>query len=454
MSVSATRTRDPRAAGVDDLRVSEIAAESSTRRVDTLRVAFFVHRFPVISESFIVNAAAGLVRAGHHVDIYALHGDGEAHAKSNEALAAYRNRWRCKVFRLRGRPRQRLALAPLAAARLFVDHGAGVAAAWERKHFGEDGPSLIALHEASLFRGGGRYDILHAQFGTLADVVLNHRDAGFLSGRVFGHFRGYDISSHLQERGENVYRNVFSRADGFLTNCGFFRDRLIELGAPPERTTIIPSAVNVELFAPRPNPWRPGEKLHLLGVGRLVEKKGFTYAVQALAMLAADGVDFECRIIGEGPLRGALEDEVAAAGLAGRIRFTGAARQQEIAAALAHAHIFLAPCTTASNGDQDASINTLKEAMAAERPFVSTFHGGIPELVAGVDAGVLAPEADPRALRQALQTLIDRRGSWAEMGRRGRARIERAYSIDAAAALTTRAYQTALRPQPQERQGY
>jgi len=41
--------------------------------------------------------------------------------------------------------------------------------------------------------------------------------------------------------------------------------------------------------------------------------------------------------------------------------------------------------------------------MAAERPFVSTFHGGIPELVAGVDAGVLAPEADPRALRQALQ---------------------------------------------------
>ena len=446
MSVSAARTRNPGTARLHDLPTPAVLSPRPEAQADVLRVAFFVHRFPVISESFIINAAAGLVRAGHQVDIYALHGDGEAHAKCNDALAPFRDRWRCKVFRLRERPRRRLALAPLAAARLFARHGASVAAAWERKHFGEDAPSLIALHEASIFRGGGRYDILHAQFGTLADVVLNHRDAGFLSGRVFGHFRGYDISSHLRERGEKVYRRVFAQADGFLTNCGFFRDRLIELGAPPERTTIIPSAVNVELFAPRPNPWEPGQKLRLLGVGRLVEKKGFTYAVQALALLAADGVDFECRIIGEGPLRGALENEAAAAGLAGRVRFTGAARQREIADALAHAHIFLAPCTTASNGDQDASINTLKEAMAAERPFVSTLHGGIPELVAGVDAGVLAPEANPHALYQALQTLIDRRGEWTEMGRRARARIERDHSIDAAAALTTHAYQRVLRP--------
>lgn len=446
MSVSAARTRNPGVAGLHDLRTPEVLSDARHTPADALRVAFFVHRFPVVSESFIVNAAAGLVRAGHQVDIYALHGDGQAPAKRDDGRATFRDGWRCQVFRLRERPRRRLALAPLAAARLFVRHGASVAAAWERKHFGEDGPSLIALHEASLFRDGGRYDILHAQFGTLADVVLKHRAAGFLSGSVFAHFRGYDISSHLRERGENVYRGLFAQADGFLTNCGFFRDRLIELGAPPERTTIVPSAVDVELFAPGPNPWEPGQKLRLLGVGRLVEKKGFTYAVQALAMLAADGVDFECRIIGDGPLRGALETEVAAAGLAGRIRFTGAAGQREVAAALAHAHIFLAPCTTASNGDQDASINTLKEAMAAERPFVSTLHGGIPELVAGVDGGVLAPEADPRALYQALQTLIDRRGAWAEMGGRARARIERAYSIDAAAALTTRAYRTVLRP--------
>lgn len=448
MSVSAARTRNPGVAALHDLRMPDVLTESVEAPAAALRVAFFVHRFPVVSESFIVNAAAGLVRAGHRVDIYALHGDGDAHTGRSNGSAPVQADWRCTVFRLRERPRRRLALAPLAAARLFVRHGARVAAAWERKYFGEDGPSLIALHEADLFREGGRYDILHAQFGTLADVVLNHRAAGFLSGRAFVHFRGYDISSHLRERGENVYRGAFARADGFLTNCEFFRDRLIELGAPPERTTVVPSAVNVELFAPRPNPWEPGQKLRLLGVGRLVEKKGFTYAVQALALLAADGVDFDCRIIGEGPLRSALETEAAAAGLAERIRFTGAAPQQEIAEALAQAHIFLAPCTTASNGDQDASINTLKEAMAAERPFVSTLHGGIPELVAGVDGGVLAPEANPRALYQALQTLIERRDAWTEMGGRARARIERAYSIDAAAALTTRAYQSGLRPRP------
>jgi colanic acid/amylovoran biosynthesis glycosyltransferase len=447
MSVSASRTRDPEAPRQSPSRTPEASSDFQEAPAGGLRIAFFVHRFPVVSESFIVNAAAGLVRAGHQVDIYALHGDGEAHARCSDLLADYSERWRHKAFRLRERPRRRLALAPLAAARLFVRHGANAASAWRRKHFGDDGPRLIALHEASFFRGDGRYDILHAQFGTLADAVLNHRDAGFLSGRVFAHFRGYDISSHLRERGADAYQGVFARADGFLTNCEFFRDRLIELGAPQERSTIIPSAVNVELFTSRPNPWAPGQTLRLLGVGRLVEKKGFAYAIQALAMLAADGVDFECRIVGNGPLRAALEDQAAALGLAERVSFAGAAPQQEIAEALAQAHVFLAPSTTAPNGDQDASINTLKEAMAAGRPFVSTLHGGIPELVAGLDSGVLAPEANARALYQGLQAVLDRRDDWTDMGRRARAHIERTYSIDAAAALTTQAYQKALRPQ-------
>ncbi len=427
-----------------------MSALRSRRR--PMRIAFFVHRFPVISEAFIMNAAIGLLRAGHEVDIYALHGP-PSDKMRHGSLAKYANRWRCKTFTLRERPRQRIALAPLATAKLLATHGRRAARAWDARRFGTEGSSLVALHEASTFLRRGRYDILHCQFGTLADSVLNHRDAGFLSGRVIVHFRGYDISSHVQARGPAAYRGVFARADGFFTNCSFFARRLEQLGAPADRVTIVPSPIDLDLFRHRARHFSQRETLRVLCVGRLVEKKGFGFGLDAIAGLTRDGVDVSCQIIGDGPLRQSLQARAVELGIGGRVEFTGAAAHEQIAAALDRAHIFLAPSVTASNGDQDASINTLKEAMATGCPFVTTTHGGIPEMAEGLDAGVMAPEGDAGALHIALRTLLDKREHWPEMGKRARAHIERSFSIQSTTGRAIAAYEEALSRAPPQTRG-
>jgi len=408
-----------------------------------MRIAFFVHRFPVISEAFITNAAAGLIDAGHEVDVYALHGDGEAGESRHRVVADYGLEARSRTFRLREQPRRRLALAPLAGARLVAAHGLGARAAIDRRTFGADGPSLMSLHEAAMFRHGGRYDILHCQFGTLAQTVLNHRRAGFLSGRVLVHFRGHDISSHVREHGEDVYDPVFAEADGFLAVCDAFRDRAIALGAPAERVSVIPSGVAVGGFRYTPRGWRPDRPLNLLAVGRLVEKKGFAFAIDAVARVAAEGLDARLLIMGDGPLHAALSARAAAHGIADRVTFFGAADHAQVAEQLDRAHLFLAPSTTAANGDKEGVINTLKEAMAAGCPFVTTDHGGIPELVEGLDAGIMVPEGDAEALALALVELLERRADWPEMGRRGRRRIVERYSNEAVTQATVAAYQRA-----------
>lgn len=409
-----------------------------------MRVAFFVHRFPVVSEAFITNAAVGLIDAGHEVDIYALHGEGEPAHDPHGLVADYHLDTHSHIFRLREKPRRRAALAPFAGMKLVASYGLNTRAAFDPEAFGADATNLVSLHEAALFRRAGRYDILHCQFGTLAEPVLNHRRAGFLSGRLFVHFRGFDISSYVKERGVHVYDRVFEEADGFLAVCDDIRNRVIELGAPAERVTLIPSGVAIGSFRFKPRSWMPGEVLNLLAVGRLVEKKGFKFAIDAVAQLVAGGLDVRFLIMGDGPLRQALQAQAAAHGLAERVTFFGAANHEQIAAELDKAHVFLAPSTTAANGDKEGVINTLKEAMAAGCPFVTTDHGGTPELVEGTDAGIMTREGDAQALAEGLVTLLERRADWPEMGRRGRLRVIDQYSNEAVTRRAVATYQQAL----------
>lgn len=396
-----------------------------------MRIAFFVHRFPVMSEVFIANAAAGLIDQGHEVDIYALDGLPDPQQQRHEIVSAYGLERRTRSFSMEGQPRRWAAAAPLAGLKVAAVYGPRIGAIANSSLFADGRGGLKALHEASMFRHGGRYDILHCQFGTLAEPVLGHRRAGFLSGKVVVHFRGYDISQFVEAHGEQVYARVSREADAFVANCGFFRDRAIALGAPVERTSIIASGVALGRFSFSERNWTPGRQLRLLAVGRLVEKKGFRFAIEAVARLVSKGLDVRLKLVGGGPLREDLQSQAAMLGIADRVEFTGAATQLQIAQWLGESHMFVAPSTRAADGDSDASINTVKEAMAAGCPFVTSDHGGIPELVEGVDAGVMVREGDAGALTEGIIQLLDRRDEWAPMGRRGRKHVLSKYSIEA-----------------------
>lgn len=412
-----------------------------------MRIAFFVNRFPVLSEAFVVNAAAGLIEAGHEVDFYAFYGAGRDPRASEGLVRAHDMESNAEIYRLRDRSKKRMALAPHAAWKLIRSGGAGPARALDRSIFGAEASDLNALHEASMFRNGGRYDILHCHFSTLTRRVLQHKRAGYLSGKVISHFRGYDVSEVLKSCGSDALSDVFSQADGFIANCDFFQQRILDLGAPAERTTVIPSAVNIATF-PRQTPaWSPGQTLELLAVGRLVEKKGFAFAISAVAELASLGVDAKLTIVGEGILRDDLRSLAKSLGVGDRVILVGAEPHPAIAQRLSQSHMFIAPSTTASNGDQDASINTLKEAMAVGLPCVTTNHGGIPELAEGLSGVVMARESNAHDLSVGVQRLMSRRDEWTQLGDQSRSRVLERYDIAAVTDRTVEFYNSILRPE-------
>ena len=163
--------------------------------------------------------------------------------------------------------------------------------------------------------------------------------------------------------------------------------------------------------------------LRLLGVGRLVEKKGFDTLVEACGELKRAGVPFEALIIGpDGPHGPAIRERVRAHGLERSVRLLGPMGQHDLCGEYLRADAFCLPCRVLDQ-DRDGIPNVLVEAMACGTPVVTTGVSGIPELVADGVNGLVVPPDDAGALAEAVRRLHDDRELAARMGAAGRATV-------------------------------
>lgn len=390
-----------------------------------MRIAVLASEFPVLSETPFLNQITGLVRRGHEVSIFAERPQsGVAFHPDVDRLglvARYpislppRGRWPAAVRVLAGRSRRerRILLRTLDPLRF-----------WRRAW------TLEEFRRAASFFPPARYDACYAAFGQDGLRAVRLQRSGALAGPLAVAFRGADITKFVAIRGERVYRGLFRRAELLLPVCDAFARRLLALGAPPERVVVHRTGIDLTRW-PRQERHIPTDgPLRLLTIGRLVEKKGIGYVLEAVRRLREAGLEVEYEVAGEGPLRARLEADTRRMGVERQVRFLGWQSQEQIRDALLRADFLVAASVTAGNADEEGVPNVLKEAMAVGVPVVSTRHGGIPELVEHGVNGILVPERDPGSLAEQLAELAahpERRGELAEAGR---ARVEREYDIE------------------------
>jgi colanic acid/amylovoran biosynthesis glycosyltransferase len=412
-----------------------------------LRVGLVVKRFPVVSEVFVMNTACGVVDLGHDLSIIALDGPGDRHVL-NTAGQARNLLSRLSVVRQGGDATRspRFVAAPAAFMKVWEQQGLLPALSTfhpiaHRKRLLDMRPVL----ELAALGAGRQPDVLHCQFGMLAEPFVRHRRAGGLGSAIVVHFRGHDLAPFVRKRGRHVYRQTFETAEMFITSCAPFQEELLDLGCPPDRIAVIPSPVDLASFPWRSERARGDGPVRLITVGRLVEKKGISDALAAVAMLRRAGRDdIRYRVIGEGPERPRLEALARELGIADIVEMPGALPSTQVAAELAAADIFLGPSITDSSGARDATIGTIKEAALVGLPVVATRHGGIPELIEDGVTGLLVAEKDPRALSEAVARLLDAPEVWPELTRRARAAAERAYGIPSVAGRIDAVYREAV----------
>src|SRR5690606_15539308 len=176
----------------------------------------------------------------------------------------------------------------------------------------------------------------------------------------------------------------------------------------------------------------------IVAVGRLVEKKGFADLVDAVALLAADGLEVRCDIIGDGAEREALARRIAERGVGDRVRLLGPLPQHQVVAHVAGAAAFAAPCVVASDGNRDGLPTVLLEAMALGTPIVSTDVTGIPEVLDDERTGLAVAQHDPHSLAAALARLVDDAPLRCRLAEAARARIEEDFDVARQAAALRR----------------
>lgn len=180
--------------------------------------------------------------------------------------------------------------------------------------------------------------------------------------------------------------------------------------------------LDTSLFAPASGP--KASPPRILSVGRFVEKKGFTYLVEACARLRDRGLPFECVIVGGADAyQKQVEERIADLRIGSHVKLLNAVTQEELRDIYAQSSIFALPCQVLDNGDRDGIPNVLAEAMAMKLAVVSTNISGIPEIVTSGANGLLVPPQDAAALAGALTSLLESPALRLQLGEAARATI-------------------------------
>jgi len=382
-------------------------------------LGYVLKRFPRISETFVASELLELERQGERVTVFAVSRPPEpfAHGFVGDV--------RARVVYLPYRPLREPARVARALVRVLRSDARG----WLRAAAVSLWPPRLRgfrrLLQATVLREEMReaeIDHVHAHFASTAARLAN------LAWRMGG--PTYSVTAHAKDiyhrdvRTDGL-RDKLSSATFVATVCGANRDHLDSILGDDARLHVVPNAVDLRRLG-RPYRRRPERGL-VLAVARLVEKKGVADLVVGCGLLGR-GVRLRLEVVGEGPLRSALEETAAQAGTP--VVFHGALPHEQVLEMYARSAVFCLPCVVAPTGDRDGLPTSVLEAMALGVPVVTTAVNGLGELVVHERTGLVVPEGDPVAIAGALGRLLADRELADRLAAEGRRRVEQTFSLE------------------------
>jgi colanic acid/amylovoran biosynthesis glycosyltransferase len=394
---------------------------------ESFRVGFVVKRYPCYSETFIVREILAHEEAGLDVEIFSLRPTNDGHFQ--DLIARVRGRVNFLYMPAEGSLPEPLVRSTLTAAHFWntLRQAAEVLpGTWSALGDAEeeDGREVYLALQLAIQVRLKNIQHLHATFASDAATVA----------RLAARFA--DIPYSVTARAKDIFhqsadvdalRRKFRDAAGFITISDYHVQYLRDtFGALADRVQRIYNGLDLTEFPYSSPEHRPAM---ILGVGRLVPKKGFADLIAACALLAESGRQFHCRIIGDGGLWSELQAQIQQLGLQSRVELVGPLPQKAVIEEVRSAAVLAAPCIVDEQGDRDGLPNVIQEALALGTPVISTDVTGIPEVVRHGETGLQVPQRDPQALAAAIEDLLGNSALRVELATAARRLMEAEFDI-------------------------
>jgi glycosyltransferase involved in cell wall biosynthesis len=314
----------------------------------------------------------------------------------------------------------------LAALRLAFRHRRS---SWFHPETGFIKEFLQAGHVAQSVLAIGTIHHLHAHFCHTATTVAMF--ASQLCSLPFS-FTAHAKDIYVQTLNPGDLLQTKIRLAKFIVTCTMANQaHLSTLGVTGVPIYTIYHGVDLGQFAPQVTATEAHPLPLVLAVGRLVEKKGFPFLIEACRLLKGRGYTFQCQLIGgSGPCAQRIASLIQESGLEDTVAMRSAVTHQELCQIYRQATLFVLPCQIAGNNDRDGIPNVLVEAMATGLPVISTNISGIPELIDHSVTGLLVPQKDAQALSEAIACLLSSPAYRRKLGSDAREKVCRLFNAE------------------------
>jgi glycosyltransferase involved in cell wall biosynthesis len=385
------------------------------------RVAYVVKRYPRFSETFIVNEILAHEAAGLHIEIYSLYPGGDTHFQN--AISSVR----APVYYL---PSKGLDAADLWTA--IRDTSLIISDLRNKLAYGfETDPRYVyqALLLAQYVRRN-ELDHIHSHFATSSTTVA--RLASLFTDVPYS-FTAHAKDIYHQDTKREELDLKIRDASAVVTVSHFNVQYLREtFGDIADKVSCVYNGMDVnslEYKSPK------DRRTEIISVGRFVEKKGFSYLIEACSILRNQGRNFHCTIIGFGELEMQMRMQVQLLGLNDFVELIGPLPQSEVLRRIQNASVLVAPCVVGEDGNRDGLPTVLIESMALGTPCISTDVTGIPEVIDHGVTGLLAPQKNSAVLAQMIDEVFSDEALRVMLSENARRLIEREFDIRRNSAL-------------------
>ncbi len=318
-----------------------------------LGVAFVVGSFPEISETFIINQVADLLRRGTDVNVFSLkYGNTE---NISERYYEHSMKDRCLYLSMPENLLRRFFVALPKAISILVRRPRVFFRIFNIKKYGKNSLSLKILFWVYPFVGRENdFDLIHCHFGTVANKFLVINEILGWDKKIIVTFYGYDVSHIFKDKPSDYYDNLKKIGSLFFVMSQNMKERVVSYGFPEEKVEVLPVSIDVPAYDFKERTKKETGELKIISVGRFVEKKGFDDLLKAIAIVKEKiNKKITCDIVGGGEMENELRNLTLQLGLEENVNFKGYMKIEDIIKLFEEKDVFIQPSKTARNGDME-----------------------------------------------------------------------------------------------------